>query len=197
MKTLLFFDTETTGLPPSFSAPLEYWPRLVQLAWIEAGVHEDDPSRWKRFNFIIRPDGFTIPEASSSVHGITTERALKEGHSLPEVLILFRDALDRSAAVICHNTNFDVNVMDGEYARIFQETPVARKKQFCTVKRTTNILKLPNTKYPGKYKWPNLQELHSWLFGSGFEDAHDAMIDVEITAKCFYELKRRNLLKKG
>lgn len=33
----LFFDTETTGLPGSWSAQatdLENWPRLVQLAWI-------------------------------------------------------------------------------------------------------------------------------------------------------------------
>ncbi|MFR6285749.1 MAG: hypothetical protein ACLUN1_18295 [Odoribacter splanchnicus] len=33
----LFFDTETTGLPKQWNAPvtdLENWPRLVQLAWI-------------------------------------------------------------------------------------------------------------------------------------------------------------------
>ena len=33
----LFFDTETTGLPKRWNAPvtdLENWPRLVQLAWI-------------------------------------------------------------------------------------------------------------------------------------------------------------------
>ena len=33
----LFFDTETTGLPKNWKAPitdLENWPRLVQLAWL-------------------------------------------------------------------------------------------------------------------------------------------------------------------
>ena len=35
--TYLFFDTETTGLPRNWSAPvsdLNNWPRLVQIAWI-------------------------------------------------------------------------------------------------------------------------------------------------------------------
>jgi hypothetical protein len=33
----LFFDTETTGLPKNYKAPvtdLNNWPRLVQLAWL-------------------------------------------------------------------------------------------------------------------------------------------------------------------
>ena len=32
----LFFDTETTGLPKDWKAPisdLDNWPRLVQIAW--------------------------------------------------------------------------------------------------------------------------------------------------------------------
>jgi DNA polymerase-3 subunit epsilon len=39
----LFFDTETTGLPKNWKAPvtdLENWPRMIQIAWIlcdEAG----------------------------------------------------------------------------------------------------------------------------------------------------------------
>ena len=34
---IVFFDTETTGLPRDYNAPssnLDNWPRLVQLAWI-------------------------------------------------------------------------------------------------------------------------------------------------------------------
>ena len=35
--TYLFFDTETTGLPKNWKAPVtdtENWPRIVQIAWI-------------------------------------------------------------------------------------------------------------------------------------------------------------------
>ncbi|MCX6741278.1 MAG: hypothetical protein NTY61_02675, partial [Candidatus Parcubacteria bacterium] len=34
--TYLFFDTETTGLPKNWKAPIEdldNWPRIVQIAW--------------------------------------------------------------------------------------------------------------------------------------------------------------------
>tara|TARA_B110000908_G_C9962776_1_gene317636 strand:+ start:106 stop:219 length:114 start_codon:yes stop_codon:yes gene_type:complete len=34
---ILFFDTETTGLPKDFNAPIEEvenWPRLVQLGYL-------------------------------------------------------------------------------------------------------------------------------------------------------------------
>jgi len=33
----LFFDTETTGLPRNWNAPVhntQNWPRMVQIAWI-------------------------------------------------------------------------------------------------------------------------------------------------------------------
>ena len=48
---------------------------------------------------------------------------------------------------------------------------------------------------PGQYgyKWPSLSELHQTLFGTGFEEAHDAGADVAACADCFLELKRRGV----
>ena len=43
-------------------------------------------------------------------------------------------------------------------------------------------------------KWPKLKELHIKLFGSSFANAHSALIDAKITAKCFLELKRRKII---
>lgn len=76
MIQILFFDTETTGLPLDYSLPrsaVDNWPRLVQLSWI---VTDENGNRLKTADHIIRPDGFTIPMASSYVHGITTEKAM-------------------------------------------------------------------------------------------------------------------------
>jgi DNA polymerase III epsilon subunit-like protein len=44
------------------------------------------------------------------------------------------------------------------------------------------------------HKWPKLSELHQKLFGVTFEEAHDAAVDIEATAKCFWELKRRGII---
>jgi DNA polymerase-3 subunit alpha len=43
----------------------------------------------------------------------------------------------------------------------------------------------------GKYKLPNLTELHAYLFGVPFAEAHNASADVEATARCFFELLRK------
>ena len=51
-------------------------------------------------------------------------------------------------------------------------------------------------KIPGRYgyKWPNLAELHKKLFNADFEEAHNALVDVEITAKCFWKLKELEII---
>lgn len=71
----LFFDTETTGLPRNWKAPvtdLNNWPRMIQIAWI---LCDTAGNRINTHSYIIKPEGFTVPVESSRVHGITTERA--------------------------------------------------------------------------------------------------------------------------
>ena len=46
----------------------------------------------------------------------------------------------------------------------------------------------------GKYKWPNLSELHIKLFGNSFDEAHNAAADVEATTRCFLELIRLSVI---
>lgn len=76
----LFFDTETTGLPKRWNAPvtdLENWPRLVQLAWI---MYDDRGNMLESRDVIVKPEGFTIPPEASRVHGITTWWHVKMGN---------------------------------------------------------------------------------------------------------------------
>ena len=75
----LFFDTETTGLPQRWNAPVtdvDNWPRLVQLAWI---MCDDKGNVIEERSDIIKPEGFSIPVEASRVHGITTIKAQEEG----------------------------------------------------------------------------------------------------------------------
>jgi hypothetical protein len=48
---------------------------------------------------------------------------------------------------------------------------------------------------PYGYKWPKLEELHRFLFKHDFDGAHDALADIQATAKCFWELANRNIIK--
>ena len=75
----LIFDTETTGLPENWKAPLtdfDNWPRCVQLAW---QIHNKEGGLVEVKNYIIRPEGFNIPYNAEKIHGISTQRALKHG----------------------------------------------------------------------------------------------------------------------
>ena len=60
---------------------------------------------------------------------------------------------------------------------------------------TANLLKLPGGR-GGKFKFPTLSELHSYLFNQPFAEAHNATADVEATTRCFLELIRRDIFTK-
>jgi len=183
----LIFDTETTGLPRDYSAPitqLDNWPRLVQLAW---QLHDHTGKLISSGNYIVRPEGFTIPFNSEQIHGISTERALKEGSDLREVLEIFRKDMDKAHFLVGHNVSFDERVMGAEYLRNRIPSAIMDKAKIDTKDEGTQFCAIPG---PRGFKWPTLGELHHALFDKGFDDAHDAAADVEATARCFLELVR-------
>ncbi len=183
----LIFDTETTGLPRDWNAPItdgENWPRLVQLAW---QLHDETGKLIVAQNFIVRPDGFTIPFNSAQIHGISTERATEEGLPLAEVLAAFEVDRLKSKYAVGHNVGFDVNIVAAENHRLAQPYPVMEMEQLDTKDLSTDFCAIPGGR-GGRFKWPTLTELHMKLFGVAFEDAHDAAYDVDATARCFFGL---------
>ncbi|MEX2603418.1 MAG: DNA polymerase III subunit alpha, partial [Gracilimonas sp.] len=185
----LIFDTETTGLPQDFSAPiteLDNWPRLVQLAW---QLHDHTGKLINSGNHIVKPEGFTIPFNSEKIHGISTERAQEEGVELEFVLREFIKDMNRAYFLIGHNVNFDEKVMGAEFLRKKMPSAIIDKRKIDTKLEGMDVAKLEGGR-GGNYKWPSLAELHRALFKEGFEDAHDAAADVEATARCFLEMVR-------
>ena len=189
----LIFDTETTGLPRDYSAPitdLDNWPRLVQLAW---QMHDHTGKLVSHGNYIIKPEGFTIPFNSEKIHGISTELAIKEGHDLAEVLQIFRKDIDKSYFLIGHNVSFDESVMGAEFLRKRIPSAIMDKPKIDTKDESTKFVGIPNGR--GGFKWPTLGELHHKIFNKGFEDAHDAAADVEATTRAFLELVRMGIIQ--
>jgi DNA polymerase-3 subunit alpha len=185
----LIYDTETTGLPKNYNAPLsdfDNWPRLVQLAW---QIHDEKGDLVEIKNYIVKPEGFEIPYGSEKIHGISTERAIKEGESLEFVLNEFIRALNLVNTVSGHNVEFDNSIMGAEYLRKEIQSPLFDKNIVDTKEVSTNYCALPGGR-GGKFKWPTLSELHNKLFEVGFDEAHNASADVQATARCFLELIR-------
>ncbi len=188
----LFFDTETTGLPRNWRSPvtdLENWPRLVQLAY---RAFDADGHPLCSGDALIKPEGFLIPPDAARIHGITTERAEREGKPLQELLQKFYDLAAEADVVVAHNIRFDEKIVGAELLRAGMENILASKRKICTMERTTDFCAIPG---PYGYKWPKLAELYYSVFGTEFVELHDAALDVEATAKCFWELKRRGLIE--
>ena len=193
MTTVLFFDTETTGLPKSSKALLEEldnWPRMVQLAW--ATCSSDDVEA-ETYNYIIKPDGYTIPSFVAGIHGITTERAIDEGVPIDGVLEGFRDAIYNADLLVAHNMSFDEKIVGAEFLRANFFNYLEDKPRLCTMRCSTGLCKIPQ-KGRGGYKWPKLAELHQFLFGCGFDGAHNARNDVAAGVRCYWELRKRGVV---
>lgn len=187
----LVFDTETTGLPRDWKAPVTQvsnWPRLVQLGWM---LFDGQKQLIAEANLIVVPDGFTIPADAARVHGISQARALAEGLLLADVLAQFQAATAAAQIIVAHNLSYDEKVMGAEFVRAQLPDFFLGKRKVCTQIGATEFCKLPG-KYG--YKWPTLDELHRKLFSGGFADAHNALGDVRATARCYFELKARGVL---
>lgn len=196
----LFIDTETTGLPLNNNLPytdLKNWPYLVQVALI---IEDDNYGILAKRNIILKPNGYTIPESATKIHGISNERAVKNGEDRDKVISFLDLALYKSDIIIGHNVSFDLNVIKSEIIRTKGiENALFKKKKHIvidTMKMGRNICKIPNLSFhtrlslPNKY--PKLDELYYKLFNKHFNNQHDAMADVQAVYDCYYELKRKS-----
>ncbi len=188
----LFFDTETTGLPKNYKAPvtdINNWPRMVQLAW---QVYNKEGLITESIDFIIKPEAYSIPKEVSKIHGITTERAMAEGQDLKRVLELFNEHINGAEVLVAHNISFDEKIVGAEFVRKNINNQLFSKNRICTMQSTVDFCKLPGNY---GYKWPKLAELHKKLFGADFKDAHNAAEDIKATARCFWRLKELGIIK--
>lgn len=187
----LFFDTETTGLPINYKAPVtkfDNWPRLVQIAWM---LFDENGKKINEASRIIRPEGFEIPTTASNIHGITTEKAIALGLPLPEVLKEFKEVLDRSKCLVAHNMSYDIKIIHAELLRNGMVCDIEKRSTVCTKEKSTNFCAIEGMY---GYKWPKLAELYMKLFNEELKDSHDALVDVTATARCFWEMKKRGII---
>lgn len=192
----LIFDTETTGLPKSYAAPLtdtDNWPRCIQIAW---QLHDAMGNLLEHQDYLVQPEGFNIPYDAERIHGISTELAKAEGIPLAEVLEKFNIALGKAKFIVGQNVGFDVNIMGCELYRMGVQSPLTQMPILDTCTEVTaSLLKLPGGR-GGKFKLPTLTELHQYLFDQPFAEAHNATADVEATTRCFLELIRTEIFTK-
>lgn len=185
INDILFFDTETTGIPDrahKWDVDFMEYPHIVQIAWMYGDVAE---------SHIIRPDGWEIPDETVDVHGITTEYAMEHGE--PFVFVIDRFiAFALKAGLLCgHNIHFDTGIVKANILRELGheyydandvETALFKGKRIDTMRPTMKWVdaRMAN----GRLKFPNLGERFARCFPGETFPAHDALADTKAVARC-------------
>jgi DNA polymerase III subunit epsilon len=198
---ILFFDTETTGLP-EFVRPLDddRQPHLVQIACL---LTDDDGTERASTNLIVNP-GVPIPEGAARVHGITDAIADRCGVPSSTAVAMWNKLAERADLIVAHNIKFDITLMKIAWARQFgADGPAYEKRhgnraQFCTMERSSPIVNLPPTARMlaagfNKPKPPKLEEAILHFFQETLEGAHDALVDVRACARVYFHMKNNGL----
>lgn len=180
----LFFDTETTGFKTD-----DFTPEIVQIGAI---LQDTESGRvLSELNLIVKPAG-KIPDQASAIHGITNELADKHGIDQLRAEMFFSSIAQLADTVVAHNLEFDMQMLELNWPMAFGI--VQARTQFCTMRSSTDIIKLPPGSYHqvkySKYKPPKLIEAYQHFFeGRSFENAHDAMADVRACRDVFFALQ--------
>lgn len=171
----LFIDTETTGF-----ASGGVQPRIVSIAWMIAA----EPNKPRVFKAaIVRPEGFDIPAPAQAVHGISTEKARKEGLPLKAVLAdLHVDiATLRPSSIVAHNLAYDRPIINAEYSRLGMRSAIDHLDGACTM-------------LAARKRWPGnsakLIDVYQRVFSAQMKNAHNASGDVWACHQVFFSLQR-------
>jgi DNA polymerase III epsilon subunit-like protein len=194
---ILAFDTETSTFPSrqhAYDHPVQ--PHLMQLA---AVLLDDDLVEQASFSVLIKPtQKYVVAVEAFKAHGISWEKADTLGIPLHAALVLFANLRATATEVVAHNIAFDRLIMEIAYARLGkQPTKGWPIKMTCTCEGTADLVGLPPSSrmikagMENKHKVPNLTELHEFLFGEGFEGAHDALADVRACVRCFVDMRKK------
>jgi DNA polymerase III epsilon subunit-like protein len=181
---VLFFDTETTGLPKKRGVSAlddsTVWPDIVSISWCIF----DDRELVRKETHIIKPVGFKIPDESIKFHGITTEFAENHGKPLHEVLEMFAQDAKSSNRIVAHNLEFDKNVVFHSFKwRLSKDVDWWPSGEFCSLQKSMNEMKLFSkyAKPSDPYKMPGLDELWKDTFGiAPPANAHTSDRDVDV-----------------
>ena len=199
MKRFFVYDTETNGLPKIANGnaeDLDNWPRLSQLSY---GIYNDAGECLKFVNEYVQPDGWAFPENDFFREHADINKNKELGKPVKYLLVQFIEDRMSCDYTIGHNLYFDGMIVRSELFRA-ELKPEFTSKKFCSMMASTKFCNLPPTPKMAaagmnRPKPPKLEELHNILFGCNFDGAHDSKSDVEATAKCFFELVKKGVIK--
>lgn len=189
---LMFIDTEASGLPLNWSLPYSVegnWPQPAQISWT---IYDDKRTVIKKENHYIRNDHFQITDSALAVHHLSAEFLSENGEKEDLVLnLLIADLETFKPLVIGHFIKLDYYILSAAFFRTGLHNPLESLAVFCTMLASGNI----TSNHTGRQL--HLGELYIFLFYKELKNQHNAMVDAEATAACFFEMQTRGELTPG
>ena len=183
---LLFIDTEASGLPKNWTLPYsvdDNWPHAVQISWI---IYDQNRDEVKREDHYIKNTDFDIEPSAIEIHGITPDYLAAHGENRADVLkLLANDLSEYRPLVIGHFLKLDYYVLSVDFLRSGIENPLPDLNVYCTMMASGSLAWQPMPRQM------HLSELYSSLFYKELTNQHNAVVDAEATAMCFFELLNR------
>ena len=187
------FDFETSGLPKG-RRNVKITPETLhcfdtcRAVSLSAARFSNKGRLIDTFDAIIHPTDFQISQGSIDIHGITQERAEREGRPFIEVFLDFARFIGpRTTTMVAHNAIFDTSVLRSEMIRHQLDLSLIQNLNFrCT-------LELHKEKHLTPIK---LGILYKEIFGVDFENAHNSLADCIACGKVYpYLLGHERTLK--
>ena len=188
---IFVFDTETTWFINKKESSLEVQPHIVQFAWILWEIKDGKFVEEKKVNILINPKS-PIPYAASQVHHIY-DIDVKNAPFIEDLIEEIISYINDPDIIIWHNIEYDIDMIKLELKRLNLEYKFNPKQIICTMKTTIDYCALEWNW--NRFKYPKLWELHKKVFWEYFIWAHDALVDVEATLRCFIELQKNKIIK--
>ncbi|UOQ67585.1 3'-5' exonuclease [Hymenobacter volaticus] len=182
---LLFVDTETTGLPSGWTKPYSVernWPSIAQLAWV---VYTLEGELVKTENHYIRVPAGRMRPSATAIHGLTPTFLEQHGEACPTIMQrFFNDLRTYCPLVVGHYMRLDFHMIGVEFYRTGLPNLLAELPTLCTMQTSQRQAQAQERSFL------RLGELHEYLFKEPMVRQHDALIDAQATARCFFELRR-------
>jgi DNA polymerase III epsilon subunit-like protein len=168
------FDFETSGLPKGRRVSKVTPENLknfdsCRAVSLSAARFSSRGRLINTFDAIIKPTDFHIGEDSTAIHGITHERAMKEGRPFTEVFWDFMDFIGpRTKTLVAHNAQFDMSVLQSEMIR--NGIPLTQLDDW--------VVRCTLEMYRERFLSPiKLTNLYKDIFGEAFDNAHNSLAD--------------------
>lgn len=151
---------------------------IIQLAYI---IYDSTQKEIKRFNKFIKDR--VVEKRAFDTHGISTEFLTQNGSDFDDVIYEFLVDLNNCKYVIGHNVTSDMRHIRSNLVKyeICVEYDPFDYRDIKDTMLMPNMVSTSNKKL-------KLGELYKLLFKTDMKNAHDALADVEATAKCYFYL---------